>query len=259
MKKFISNKYFLFFLGILFVIGLWFIASLLLDRNGAIFPSPVLTMQSFATILTKSETYSSLGYTFLRMIIGFFISFVLALIFGMIAGNYPSMYSFFKPLMTVLKSIPTVAFVFVFVVMINARDAPIFVVLIICFPILYEAVVGGIRNVEQDVIDASKVDGSSTFKSALYIKLPLAVPYIIVGIVSSFALSFKVAIMAEVITGSTRNGLGSSIHYAYSEANMPDVFAYALLVVVFMLLVTLLEDVVKQIMKKKGIVIANNK
>ena len=258
MKKFISNKYILFLLGIIFVIGLWFIASLLFDKNGAIFPSPILTMRSFGGILTKSQTYVSLGYTFLRMIIGFIISFILALIFGMVAGNNPNMYSFFKPLMTVLKSIPTVAFVFVFVVMINARDAPVFVVLIICFPILYEAVVGGFKNVERDTIDASKVDGASAFKTALYIKLPLAVPYIVVGIVSSFALSFKIAIMAEVITGSTRNGLGSSIHYAYSQAEMPDVFAYALLVVIFMLLVTLLEDVIKQIIKKKGIIVANN-
>ena len=258
MKKFISNKYTLFLLGIIFVIGIWFIVSLLFDKNGAIFPSPLLTMQSFGGILIKSQTYVSLGYTFLRMIIGFVISFILALVFGMIAGNYPSMYSFFKPLMTVLKSIPTVAFVFVFVVMINAREAPIFVVLIICFPILYEAVVGGFKSIDRFIIDASKVDGASALKSAFYIKLPLAIPYIIVGIVSSFALSFKIAIMAEVITGSTKNGLGSSIHYAYSQAEMPDVFAYALLVVIFMLLVTLLEDIVKQIMKKKGIIIANN-
>ena len=258
MKKFISNKYTLFFLGIIFVIGLWFIASLLFDRNGAIFPSPVLTMQSFGVVLSKSQTYISLGYTFLRMIIGFAISFVLALVLGIIAGNYPSFYTFLKPLMVVLKSIPTVAFVFVFVVMINAREAPIFVVLIICFPILYEAVVGGVKNVEKDIIDASKVDGSSSLKSAFYIKLPLAVPYIVVGVVSSFALSFKIAIMAEVITGSTKNGLGSAIHYAYSQAEMTDVFAYALLVVIFMLLVTLLEDVVKQIMKKKGVIVANN-
>ena len=40
---------------------------------------------------------------------------------------------------------------------------------------------------------------------------------------------------------------------------MPDVFAYSLLVIILMLLVTLLEDIVKQIAKKKGIVIDNNK
>lgn len=259
MRKFISNKYTLFSLGIIFVVGLWFIISAFFDVNGAIFPSPILTMQRFANIIVQGQTYVSLGFTFLRMTVGFAISFVLALVFGMIAGNWPNMYHFFKPLMTVLKSIPTVAFVFVFVVMSNAREAPIYVVLLICFPILYEAVVGGFKSVEKDIIEASKVDGASSVKSAFHIRLPLAIPYIIVGIVSSFALSFKIAIMAEAMAGSTKNGLGSSIYYAYTQVEMADVFAYSLLVIILMLLVTLLEDIVKQIAKKKGIVIDNNK
>ena len=83
-------------------------------------------------------------------------------------------------------------------------------------------------------------------------------PYLIVGIISSFSLSFKIEIMAEVITGSTKNGLGSSINYAYSQAEMPNVFAYSLLVIIFMLLVSLLEEVIKQIMKKKGLIENNN-
>ena len=258
MKRFITNKFSLFALGVVFVIALWIVCSLLFDKNGAIFPNPLATIERFGGILSEQQTYISLGYTFLRMLIGFAISFILALIVGMLAGNHKEIYQFLKPLMTVLKSVPTVAFIFVFIVMSNAREAPIYVVLVICFPILYEAVVGGFKNIDKDVLDAAKVDGASYMKSAALIKFPLAVPYIIVGIVSSFALSFKIEIMAEVITGSTKNGLGSSINFAYSQAEMPNVFAYSLLVIIFMLLVTLAEEIVRQIMKKKGLLIDNN-
>ena len=51
MKKFISNKFVLFFLGVLFVIAIWFICSLLFDKNGAIFPSPILTFSKFINLL----------------------------------------------------------------------------------------------------------------------------------------------------------------------------------------------------------------
>ena len=258
MKRFITNKFTLFSLGVIFVIAVWIICSLLFDKNGAIFPNPLVTVQRFGGILTESQTYISLGYTFFRMLVGFAISFLLALVIGMLSGNHEKLYQFLKPLMVVLKSVPTVAFVFVFIVMSNAREAPIYVVFVICFPILYEAVVGGFKSINRDVIDASKVDGASYLKGAVFVKLPLAVPYIIVGIVSSFALSFKIEIMAEVITGSTKNGLGSSINYAYTQAEMPNVFAYSLLVIIFMLLVTLLEDVIRQIMKKKGLIVDNN-
>ena len=260
MKKFISNKFVLFALGTIFVILLWFLGSLLFDKNGAIFPSPILTMEKFGDILIDTYTYKCLGFTFLRMLAGFGLSFILALIFGVLAGNNISVYQFFKPLMTVIKSVPTVALVFLFLVLITPKDAPIFVVFVICFPILYEGVVGGIRNVSKDLIEASKVDGANYVKSTWYIKLPLAVPYIIVSIVSSFALSFKIEIMAEVITGYTRNGLGSVIHYTQVEdpTNMAGIFAYSLLAIIIMLLVSLLEEIVKHILKKRNIELSNN-
>lgn len=256
MKAFISNKFVLFGLGTIFVVLLWALASLLFDKNGAILPSPILTMGKFGEILVDSYTYKCLGFTMLRMLAGFGLSFVLALVFGVIAGNNAYIYQFLKPLMTVIKSIPTVALVFLFLVLITPKDAPIFVVFVICFPILYEGVVGGIKNINEDIIDASKVDGANYIKSTLYIKIPLAIPYIIVSIVSSFALSFKIEIMAEVIAGSTRNGLGSVIHFTQVDdpTNMAGVFAYSLLAIIIMLLVTLFEEIIKQLIKRRGLV-----
>ena len=260
MKRFISNKFTLFFLGVLFVVGLWFIAALLFDKNGAIFPSPILTFDKFFTLLGDAYTYQCLGYTFLRMILGFAFSFALALIFGVIAGNHPNVYQFLKPLMVVIKSIPTVALVFLFIVLIAPKNAPIFVVFVICFPILYEGIAGGIKNVDQDMIDAASVDGANYLKRTLFIKLPLAIPTIIISIVSSFALSFKIEIMAEVITGYTKNGLGSVIHYTQvsDPSDLTGIFAYSLFAIIIMLLVTLLEEVIKQLLKRKNIVVINN-
>ena len=254
MKKFISNKFTLFGLGILFVVGLWFLLSLCFDVNGGIFPSPIETFKEFGALLADPYSYKCLGYTFLRMIIGFAISFLIALVLGILAGNHQSLYMFLKPLMTVIKSIPTVAIVFLLIILTKPRYAPIFVVVIICLPILYEAVVGGINKVDEDLLQASDVDGAGYFKKILFIKLPLSLPYIIVGIASSFSLSFKIEIMAEVLTGYTRNGLGSVIHAVQQDdpTNLVSVFAYSLFAIIFMLLITLLEQVIKHVIKKKN-------
>ena len=260
MRKFISNKFVLFFLGTIFVLGLWFLLSFIFDKGGAIFPSPILTFQKLIVLLQEPNTYRSIGYSFLKMLIGFFGSFIVAIVLGTFAGNHPRLYDFLRPLMTVIKSVPTVAIVYLVIVIISAKNAPLAVVFVVCFPILYESVAGGIRNVDKDYIEASRVDGANYLKSTLYIKLPLAVHYIIVGIVSSFALSFKIEIMAEVIAGLTRNGLGSVIYYEQITKydDMTGIFAYALIAVVIVLLVTLLEEVVKQLLKRKNIVVINN-
>ncbi len=253
MKRFISNKFVLFVLGIIFVIALWFVLSLSFDTNGGIFPSPIETFKEFGILLTDPYSYQCLGYSFLRMMIGFIISFLVALIVGILAGNHPTVYDFLKPLMVVIKSIPTVALVFLFVVMVTPRNAPIFVVIIICFPILYEAVAGGFKKVDSEIVEAAQVDGANYLNRVLFIKLPLSVPYIIVGVASSFSLSFKLEIMAEVITGYTRNGLGSVIHFTQQTdpTNLTGVFAYSLFAIIFMLLITLLEQIVRQTLKNQ--------
>ncbi len=253
MRKFISNKFTLFALGILFVIVLWIILSLCFDTNGGIFPSPIETFKRFGELLTEPYSYQCLGHTFKRMFIGFSISFVAALLVGIFAGNHQPLYDFLKPLMTVIKSIPTVALVFLFVVLLTPKDAPILVVIAICFPILYEAVASGIRKVDPQVVQAARVDGARYLKRVLFIKLPLSISYIIVGVVSSFSLSFKIEIMAEVITGTTTNGLGSVIHFVQQQdpTELTGVFAYSLFAIVFMLLFTLLEQVIRQLLIKQ--------
>ena len=255
MRKFISNKFTLFALGILFVIALWILLSLCFDTNGGIFPSPIDTFAKFGELLADPYSYKCLGYTFLRMLIGFGISFILALVLGIFAGNHEALYDFLKPLMTVIKSIPTVVLVFLFVVLVAPKNAPILVVFVICFPILYEAVAGGIKKVDPQIVQASQVDGANYLKRVLFIKLPLSLSYIIIGIASSFSLSFKIEIMAEVITGYTRNGLGSVIHYVQQAdpTNLTSVFAYALFAIIFMLLFSLIETIIKQTIKKQNI------
>ena len=247
MKKFITNKTTLFIFGTIFVIALWFLLSLIFDINEGIFPSPIATFKEFGNLLGDAYSYKCLGFTFLRMIIGFVISFMLALIVGILAGNHSWLYEFLKPTMTVIKSIPTVALVFLFIVIVAPKNAPILVVFVICFPILYEAVAGGIKKVDPQINYAARVDGAGYLKRVLFIKLPLSMPFIVVGVVSSFSLSFKLEIMAEVLTGYTSNGLGSVIRAAKTDnpTDMTLVFAYSLFAVIFMLLITYLETVVK--------------
>ena len=260
MKRFFTNKFVLFFLGVLFVLLLWFIISLIFDKQGGIFPSPFLTIAKFFDLLKEPYTYACLGYSLLRMFIGFLGAFLLALLVGVIAGHYPYAYQFLKPLMVAIKSIPTAALVFLFIVLVAPKHAPILVVFVISFPILYEGVVGGVKNIDKDIIEASKVDGAYGVKSITHIKLPLAIPYIVVALISSFALSFKIEIMAEVITGYTSNGLGSVIKYQQNAdpTNMETIFAYALFAVIIMLLVSLLEEIFTQLLKKQSIVNINN-
>lgn len=248
MKKFTSNKAVLKILGIIIFIFAWHVLSIVIGEDTFIFPGPFTTFKEAFKMLGDSYVYKCAFQTISRMLIGFAIALFIAVIFGIIAGNNDKVEEILRPTMTIFKSLPTATLVYLFIVLIGARTTPILIVILVAFPILYESVVGGIRSVPTTLIEASKIDASSNLDTIFWIKIPLAIPYVIVGISSSFGLSLKIEIMAEVITGYTRSGLGSAILAAQRSdpTNMVPVFAYSLIAIVIMLLSDLFSNRIKE-------------
>ena len=256
MKKFTTNNYFLYSLGIITVILLWILFSYTLGNGNLYFPTPIETFKKLGELLSGSYIYISIGWTLLRTLIGFFASLLVAAIFGLLAGSFHSVYLFLKPLVTVMKSIPTAALVFLFLVLSGSRFAPVYIVFLLSFPILYESIVGGVKSVPQDINDLLKIDTNGRLKPILMVKVPIAVPYILVGLASSFALSLKTTIMAEIITGDTGAGLGNAIR-AYRSLDPTDlspIFAISLIAIVMILLVDLIGILVEKKFKNANII-----
>lgn len=221
--------------------------SLSQGAGNLVFPNPIETFAYLGKLLSKPAIYISIGWTLLRTLIGFTAAFLGALVLGVISGSFKKFQLFLKPMMIVLKSAPTAAFVFLFLILSGSRYAPIYIVTLLAFPILYEAVVGGLNSISDEINDALKVDSGRFFKSLFVIKIPLSMRFIAVGLASSFALSFKTSIMAEIIAGDTNYGLGSMITaYRHSEpANLTPIFAITFIAIVIILIVDLVSLLIK--------------
>ena len=203
-------------------------------------------------MLGKGNTYIRIGWTLLRTLEGFGIALLIAIILGTIAGLIKKVQVILKPLMIVFKSAPTAAFVFLFLVLFGGKYAPIYVVSLLATPILYESIIAGFNNIPQEIEDALKVDANGKINSILKVKIPLSIPFFMVGLASSFALSLKTEIMAEIITGGTHMGLGTAI-YAYrimDPTNLSPIFAITLIAITIVLIVDLLGYLVKKKFQK---------
>ena len=221
--------------------------SSLIDHDSMIFPSPVKTFKLMFELLGQKKTYGYLGCSIIRLLVGFAISLVLAFLLGMIVNNSDLLYNFFTPIITFFKAAPTATFVFLFIVLVGGRNAPAFVVIVMTFPILYESVVSAIRNTDKSVLDAAQMDGASKLKTLIRIQIPLGIPFISLGIISTFGMAFKVEIMAEIITGVTRGGIGSmiNINNLLDATDLTPMFAYSLMAIILVLLVSILASIVK--------------
>lgn len=248
MRKFITNKITLYTFGIILFVLLWEIISLIINEPIMIFPDPITTTMLAFEYLGDAYTWRCIGATLSKMLIGFLVSFGMAIIFGTLAGNNMHLKKIFDPTIIALKAVPTAATVFVFLVIAGFKNAPIYIVVLIAFPILYESVVGGFQNISKEINDSLKLDDKSYFSKIMQVKLPLAFPYIVVGLASSFALAFKVEIMAEIMAGSNDYGIGSAIQVQrqINSSDMRPVFAYSLIIIVMVLLTTLISSLLKK-------------
>lgn len=249
MRRFVTSNPFLYTLGLAFVFLLWLALSAMVGQGGLVLPNPGVTFAKLFQMLGDGYIYRCLGMTLLRTLIGFGIAFFSAFVLGCLAGEFPLVRSFLKPLFAVLKSAPTAAFVFLFLLLSGASKAPIWIVVLLALPILYEAFAQGIGATDKKILDAAAIDGANRAQALWHLRLPLGIPYVILGLLSSFALSFKTTIMAEIVSGDTGPGLGSAI-VAYRNLDPTDlspVFAIALLAIFVVLLLDLFTYIGKRV------------
>lgn len=237
----------MYFFGFLFLIGLWALVSAMVDINSMVFPSPWKTFELMFQLLGQKKTYGYLLFSITRLLVGFVISFVLAFLLGIIVNNNDALYNFFTPIITFFKAAPTATFVFLFLVLFGGKNAPALVVIVMTFPILYESIVSAIRSTEETVLDAAKMDGASKVKTLFYVQLPLGIPFIVLGLVSTFGMAFKVEIMAEIITGITNGGIGTmiNINNLLDATDLTPMFAYSTMAIILVLLVSIATSLLK--------------
>lgn len=238
MKKSIGIKLF----GLILLLVIWQLGSLIIGKETLVLPGPLVVFVKGTELLGYAYTYRCILFSLIRTLWGFILSLLIAFILGVAAGNSSFLRNLFSPIMTTLKTLPTAALIFLFIVLHGATNAPIYVVMLVCIPILYEAVASGFAGVDSELIDACRIDGTDFWLENLYIRFPLALPAIKTGFVSSFSLSCKIELMAEVIAGSTAPGLGSALAAAQriDPGNLVPVFAYSMIALVIFLIVDLL-------------------
>lgn len=235
--KKIQNPLFIF-LGLLFIFFTWWIVALIINKT--LLPSPIDTFSTLFSLLGIKDTYLALLGTLGRMLFAFTLSFIVGAVLGTLAGFYKWFHSFLKPLILILRTLPTAAAVLALIVLLKPFWTPVIVTSLVIFPIIYEAFVSGIRNVDETILDALKLDGAKHRQSYLSVYIPASGPYIILALVQSLGLGMKVSIMAEILAPSENiNSLGRLINYAFQIADIKTILAYSMLAIFIIAIIDL--------------------
>ncbi|MCK5250952.1 MAG: ABC transporter permease subunit [Spirochaetaceae bacterium] len=214
----------------LLAVLIWKLASRIVARE-IILPSPESTVAYLAGLLGEGETWIAVGSTLRRVLFSFLMNIMFALASGVVSGFSSRIYYALKPVITVMKAVPTMGVILLSLIWFNSETAVVFVCTLIVFPVLYSSVVTGIRHLDEGLLEMHRVFRIRWPRTLIRFVFPSLRPYLIAGVMSGLGLSMKVIIAAEVLS-QPKTGIGTMFQIERARLNTTGVFAWSLLVII---------------------------
>lgn len=239
----IKNERLFFILGIAFIFLAWFVLSASV-QNAIAMPKIPETISALGDLLSKGTTYLIIAQTILRIFGTILIAFTIAIVLVIFSSLSKRFAAFINPLISLFKTMPVAVIILFLLFVFGGSKAPFFVAILVVMPIMYEATYNGVKNIDKTLIEEVRMFSNINFYVVRKIFLPLAFPYALLSILQSIGLGLKVMVMAELIA-QTKNSIGYEMAYYKSFLSMEYVFAWGIIMVLFVIVVEVLIKKVK--------------
>lgn len=191
----------------------------------AIFPDLKQLATGVFHLFTQSEFYIALSLTILRGLIGFIISFLLALALASVATFSDWWKQFFHPFLVFMRSVPVISLVLIALLWFSPEELPIFIALLTMFPILYSNILNGMEHTDKRWVEMAHVFGKSKKQIYTQIYLPAARKTIFTGISTAMGFGWRAIIIGEVLA-QPLHGMGTAMKHAQAYINIPELIAW---------------------------------
>lgn len=223
MKKAVWKNIAQFLAAILFLFAVWGIAYAIAG-NALLVPALGDCLREVGVLLADGGFWSAFFHTLLRVLFAFLPAFVLAVGFALVAYLYPAFGGFFAPIVSVLRSTPTLAVLLIILVWSGAGVAPVTVAFLSLFPALYASMCAAFLQVDEKLVEMSRVYRVPTRVRITRLYLPSIAPYALKESCAAVAFALKLVISAEVLARTARS-LGGMMQDAKTYMEMPTLFA----------------------------------
>ncbi|MEY8354402.1 ABC transporter permease [Lachnospiraceae bacterium 54-53] len=175
-----------------------------------VLPSPARVFRAFWTMLENGSLFRHITVSLMRVLNGFFISFVLALLLGVLAGVYPVTTPYYKHIVEFMRNVPPLSLIALLILWfgIGETSKTVIIVLASFFP-MFINIKKGLAACDVRLLEVGHSLGFSKMKLFFRIMFPGALPDILVGMRVGLGYSWRAIIGAEMIAASS--GLGYMI------------------------------------------------
>jgi sulfonate transport system permease protein len=185
----------------------WELAVYLHWSNGRLVPPPSVIFATFVELWRAGELQRHIIVTSERVAAGFVIGVVTGTVIGAIAGYSALTRRLIDPTMQALRSIPSIAWVPIFVLWFGIFEASKITLISVgvFFPV-YLGVMGAIMSVDRKLVEVGRAFRLSPAAMVRRILLPAVLPHYMIAIRSGLGLGWMFVVAAELLGAS--EGLG---------------------------------------------------
>ena len=131
---------------------LWEIIALKIN-NDIYLPTLGQVFMSIKEIVLEDRFILDVSSTISRCLLSFIIALVVAFLLGIISYSFNIFKNFLSPITSLARSIPNMVLIVLTLIWFNKESAPYIVVFIMVFPVLYDAVLGAIKNIDKGILE----------------------------------------------------------------------------------------------------------
>ena len=205
--------------------------------NRIVFPGVGEIGQALIRLLSNSETYIRIGKTMLHLMAALAFSLTAGIITGAAEGMFKNVYSFFKPLMILIRALPMIILVILLMTLFPYKQVPVTAGTIALVPVVSEAVYEGFCSVDPELVDVYRLNSGMNFQVFIHVYIPSVAGYLKQAFFNSAGLGLKVVVSAEYLVQANQS-LGKAVYSSSYFLEYAEIYAYALIMILLVLLIT---------------------
>ncbi len=244
------NRYSLF--SIALILCTWYIASYFTPHY--LLPYPHEVLSALTNLLLNKNLLVDIGWTILRVSIGFTIGVLIGVSLGILALMHRLFREIMYPVIAFIVVTPSFTFIPLLMVWIGLNDLLAIVAVIICssFPITL-SLISASKNIDPEIIDVAQTLGADKKTLLLRIILPQAFTHIASIVKLEASHSWRIVFVTEFLALST--GIGAQMMYSYSTIRVDEIIALIITAgLMALLLQYIIEYIETTIMRKWGFI-----
>ncbi len=230
---------------LLLILAFWQAAAATGFADPAFVSTPLSVAKSLWLLFADGEIFPNLGTTVLEIVMAFALSIVFGIASAVVLDRLDWLNRVLSPFLTAFNSMPRIALGPLFILWFGIGIASkVVLAFSLGYFIMLLSTLGGLKNVDRDLLLMSRLFGASGLGLFRHVRLPWALPSIFAGLKLTLIYCSAGAVIGEMI--AAKSGLGLLLQSFSGRFDVAGVMALILIVALMVMAVTSLMDVIER-------------